>query len=61
VELAALWEADAKLEALWAVAVQVWDLVVDNADVPCSLAASMSTMVELLKSRIDATAANRVR
>jgi hypothetical protein len=61
VELAALWEADAKLEALWAVAVQVWDLVLDNADVPCSLAASMSTMVELLKSRIDATAANRVR
>jgi hypothetical protein len=61
VELAALWEADAKLEALWAVAVQVWDLVLDNADVPCSLAASMSTMVELLESRIDATAANRVR
>jgi hypothetical protein len=61
VELAALWEADAKLEALWAVAVQVWDLVLDNADVPCSLAASMSTMVELLESRIDATATNRVR
>jgi hypothetical protein len=58
--LAALWEADAKLEALWAVAVQVWDLVLDNADVPCSLAASMSTMVELLESRIDATATNRV-
>jgi hypothetical protein len=61
VELAALWEADAKLEALWAVAVQVWDLVLDNADVPCSLAASMSTMVELLESRIDATTTNRVR
>jgi hypothetical protein len=61
VELAALWEADAKLEALWAVAVQVWDMVLDNADVPCSLAASMSTMVELLESWIDATAANRVR
>jgi hypothetical protein len=61
VELAALWEADAKLEALWAVAVQVWDLVLDNDDVPCSLAASMPTMVELLESRIDATAANRVR
>jgi hypothetical protein len=35
-------------------------LVLDSADAPSSLAASLSTAVELLVRRIDATTANRV-
>jgi hypothetical protein len=36
-------------------------LVLDNADGPSSLTASMSTVAELLEGQIDAVFANRVR
>jgi hypothetical protein len=49
-ELAAWQEVDAKLEALQTSATQVRDVVLDNADGPSSLAASMPTAVELLDS-----------
>jgi hypothetical protein len=39
---------------------QVRDLVLDNVDGLSSLAASLSTVVELLEARIDASAANGV-
>jgi hypothetical protein len=61
VELAPQWEVDAELEALRTLAVRVWDFVLGRADGPSSLAASMSTAVELLKGRIDATITNGVR
>jgi hypothetical protein len=48
VELAAWREADAEMEALRTAAARVQGLVLDNADRPTSLAASMSTVVELL-------------
>jgi hypothetical protein len=35
--------------------------VLDSADGPSSLAASMSTMVELLEGQIDAAATNGIR
>jgi hypothetical protein len=46
-ELAARREVDAELEALWTLGAQVWDLVLDNADRPSSMVASLSTSVEL--------------
>jgi hypothetical protein len=46
-------EAETELEALRF-------LVVDDVDGPSSLAASMSTVAEQLKSRIDVVAANGV-
>jgi hypothetical protein len=49
------------LEALWTSAARVQDFMLDSADMPSSLAASMYTVVELLKGRIDAAAANGVR
>jgi hypothetical protein len=49
------------MEALLTFAPRVWDMVLDNANGPSSLAASMSMAVELLKGRMDATAANGVR
>jgi hypothetical protein len=58
--LAAQREADAELEALWTLAVGVWDLVLGSADMPSSLATSMSTAAELLEGGIDAAAANGV-
>jgi hypothetical protein len=54
-------EVDAELEALLTTAVRVRDLVLDNADGLSSMAASMSTVVELLEGRIDTAATNRVR
>jgi hypothetical protein len=60
-ELAAQWEVDAELEALWTSATRVWDLVLDNINGPSSLAASLSTVVELLEGRIDTAATNGVR
>jgi hypothetical protein len=42
--LVARHEADAELEALQTLTAQVWDLVLDNADGPSSLAASVSTI-----------------
>jgi hypothetical protein len=48
--LAALWEADAELEALWTSTTRVQDLVLDNADGLSSLVASMSMVLELLES-----------
>jgi hypothetical protein len=60
-ELAAQWEVDAELEALWTSATRVWDLVLDNIDGPSSLAASLSTVVELLEGWIDTAATNGVR
>jgi hypothetical protein len=47
-ELAAWWEADAELEALWTLAMWVWDLVLGSADGPSSLAGSMSMVAKLL-------------
>jgi hypothetical protein len=44
---------DAELETLWTPAVQVWDLVLDNADQPSSLATSVSMVVKLLKAELE--------
>jgi hypothetical protein len=60
VELSARWEVDAELEALWASAVRVLDLVLGGADGPSSLAAFVSTTVEVLKDRIHAVTVNGV-
>jgi hypothetical protein len=60
VELAARWEADVELVALWTSAARVRDLVSDNTDGSSSLAASMSTVVELLKGQIDSVPTNGV-
>jgi hypothetical protein len=49
VKLAAQWEVDAELQALWTSATRVRNLVLDNTDGSSSLAASMSTAVELLE------------
>jgi hypothetical protein len=49
VELATRREVDAELEALLTLAVWVWDLVLDNVDESSSLAASLSTVAELLE------------
>jgi hypothetical protein len=40
---------------------RVWDLVLDWADGPSSLIASLSTVVEMLEGWVDAAAANGVR
>jgi hypothetical protein len=61
VELAAWWEAYVELEALWTLAMRVWDLVLGRVNRSSSLAASMSTTAELHEGRINAAAANRVR
>jgi hypothetical protein len=52
---------DHELEALRTSDARVWDLMLDNADMSSSLAASMSTAVELLERRIDDTTTNGVR
>jgi hypothetical protein len=44
-ELVARREVNAELEALWTLAAQVWDLVLDNVDESSSLAASLSAVV----------------
>jgi hypothetical protein len=51
-ELAARREADDELEALRTLVARVWDLMLDNADGPSSLAASLSMAVELLRVRL---------
>jgi hypothetical protein len=61
VELAAQREADAELEALRTLVVRVRDLVLDGADGPSFLAASMSMVAELLNGQINAVAASEVR
>jgi hypothetical protein len=48
-ELAARQEVDAELEALWTSTALVQNLVLDGADGPSSLAASLSTLAELLE------------
>jgi hypothetical protein len=53
-------EAGTELEALQSSTAQVRDLVLESADVPSSLVASLSSTVELLDGRIDTAAANRV-
>jgi hypothetical protein len=58
--MAAWREVDAELEAPWASAARVRDLVLGDVDGPSSLAASVSMAVELLEGQIDAAAANRV-
>jgi hypothetical protein len=58
VELAVRWEVDAKPETLRTLVVRVWDLVMDNANGLSSLALSLSTVVELLKGRINTMTAN---
>jgi gamma-glutamyl:cysteine ligase YbdK (ATP-grasp superfamily) len=59
-ELAVRWEVDAKPETLRTLVVRVWDLVMDNANGLSSLALSLSTVVELLKGRINTMTANWV-
>jgi hypothetical protein len=61
VELAARREADAGLEALRTSAVWVQDLVLGSVDGSSSLAAFMSTTMELLECWIDVAATNGVR
>jgi hypothetical protein len=58
--MAAWREVDAELEAPWASAARVRNLVLGDFDGPSSLAASVSMAVELLEGQIDAAAANRV-
>jgi hypothetical protein len=53
VELAAWQEVDTELEELQSLATHLQDMVMDNVGEPSSLAASLSTMVELLRDRID--------
>jgi hypothetical protein len=61
VELDARWEVDAELEALRNSDAQVWYLVLDWADKPSSLAASLSMVAELLEGHIDIAVANGAR
>jgi hypothetical protein len=51
---------DAELEAWWTSATWVRDLVQDGANERSSLAASLSTVAELLEGRIDTATANGV-
>jgi hypothetical protein len=60
VELDEWREADAELEALQTSAARVQGLVLDNIDGLSSLAASLSTVVELLDGQIDTTTTNGV-
>jgi hypothetical protein len=60
-ELATRWEVNTKLEALQTLAAWVQDLVLDNDDRSCSMAASISMVAELLKELVDAVASNGVR
>jgi hypothetical protein len=60
VELAAWREVDADLEALRTLATWVRDLVLDRVDMPSSLAASLSTVAELLEGHVDTETANGV-
>jgi hypothetical protein len=60
VELGARREADAELEALWTSVAWVRDLVLESADGPSSLAASLSTVAELFKGWIDAATTDGV-
>jgi hypothetical protein len=53
VELAAWREVDTELEELRSLATRLQDMVMDNVGEPSSLAASLSTMVELLRDWID--------
>jgi hypothetical protein len=53
VEQATRREAKVELEALWSLVAQVWDLKLDDADGPSSLATSMSMVAEQLESWID--------
>jgi hypothetical protein len=59
-KLVALLEVEVKLEILRASAAQVRDLVLDNINMSSSLAASLSTVVELLEGQINTMAANGV-
>jgi hypothetical protein len=59
--LVAQWEMDAELEALHASVAWVQDLVLDWANGPSCLAASLSMVAALLESRMDAAAANGVK
>jgi hypothetical protein len=49
------------MEALWTSVMWDHDLVLDRADGPSSLVASLSTATELLKGRVNVTTANGVR
>jgi hypothetical protein len=60
VELTARRLVDAELGVQRTSAVRVRDLVLGNADMPSSLAAFLSMVVELLDSRIDTTTTNGV-
>jgi hypothetical protein len=51
---------DVELEALWTLATWFKDFVLDQAEGPSSLAASLSTAVELLEGWVNATAVNGV-
>jgi hypothetical protein len=61
VEQATRREADTKLEAPRSSATQVQNLMLERSDRTSPLAASLSSMVELIEDRIDTVAANRVR
>jgi hypothetical protein len=60
VEQVARQEVDAEVEALRASAIWIWDMVLDGASGPSSLAASLSSVVELLEGCIDAATTNGV-
>jgi hypothetical protein len=61
VKQVARWEVDAELDALRTSTARFWDLVLDMADGPSSLAVSLSIAAELLEGHVDAAAANGVR
>jgi hypothetical protein len=48
------------VEALWTSAARVRDLLLDGADMPSSLASSLSTTTELLEGCIETAVANGI-
>jgi hypothetical protein len=60
-KLATRREADDELEALRSLVASVRDLMLDRANGPSSLVASLSAVAELLEDRVNAVAANGVR
>jgi hypothetical protein len=57
------WLHDGRRTLCWrpcGLRLQVWDLVLDRANMPSSLVASLSAVIELLEGRVDAVTANKV-
>jgi hypothetical protein len=61
VEIARQRWANAEMDALWASATLVWDLVLGDIGESSSLAASLARVAEEVENRISTTVANGVR